>query len=160
MNLRQITNKDQLELKKIYFDAIKSINEIIYSKEQKMAWISQAWKNPNFKESFDKGKGWLIEGKGIILAFAIRYPTNRISLLYCKGNSQKKGYGTRLINKLEEEAKREGLHYLYTEASLISYGLFLKYDWEIIRKEKVIINNKYFVRYKMKKNLNNLVNKI
>ena len=40
---------------------------------------------------------------------------------------------------------------LYTEASLISYELFLKNEWEIIRKEKVIINNIFFERYKMTK---------
>ena len=40
MNLRQITNKDQLELKKVYFDSINSINEKTYSKEQKIAWSS------------------------------------------------------------------------------------------------------------------------
>ena len=36
MNLRQITKKDQLDLKKVYFDSIISIDEHIYSKEQKM----------------------------------------------------------------------------------------------------------------------------
>jgi len=34
MNLRQITKKDQLELKKVYFDSIQSLDEKIYSKEQ------------------------------------------------------------------------------------------------------------------------------
>ena len=48
MNLRQITIKDQLELKKVYFDSIQSLNEKIYSQEQKRAWSSQAWNNPNF----------------------------------------------------------------------------------------------------------------
>ena len=50
MNLRQITIKDQLELKKVYFDSIQSLDEKIYSQEQKTAWSSQAWKNPNFAE--------------------------------------------------------------------------------------------------------------
>ena len=31
------------------------------------------------------------------------------------------------------------------------YELFLKNDWKIIRKEKVIINNIFFERYKMTK---------
>ena len=31
------------------------------------------------------------------------------------------------------------------------YELFLKNEWEIIRKEKVIINNIFFERYKMTK---------
>ena len=149
MNLRHITVKDQLELKKVYFDSIQSLDEKIYSKEQKRAWSSQAWDNKNFDNSIKQGKGWVLSEKGIIIAFATRYPKNRISLFYCKGKYQRKGYGSKLLLKLEEEAQEEDLDSLSTEASLISYKLFLKNDWEIIRKEKVIINNIFFERYKM-----------
>jgi len=149
MNLRQITIKDQLELKKVYFDSIQSLDEKIYSKEQKRAWSSQAWDNPNFEKSLNKGKGWLLNEKGTIIAFATRYPINRIALFYCKGKFQRKGCGSKLLFKLEDEAKKEGLDFLSTEASLISYKLFLKNEWKIIRKEKVIINNIFFERYKM-----------
>ena len=107
--------------------------------------------NLNFDKSIIKGKGWLISKKGIIIAFATRYPTDRIALFYCKGKFQRKGYGSKLLHKLENEAKKEGLDSLSTEASLISYELFLKNEWEIIRKEKVIINNIFFERYKMTK---------
>ena len=152
MNLRQITIKDQIELKKVYFDSIQSLDEKIYNKEQKRAWSSQAWDNPNFDKSVIKGKGWLLSEKGIIIAFATRYPKNRIALFYCKGKFQRKGCGTKLLQKLEDEAKIEGLKSLSTEASLISYGLFLKNEWRILRKEKVNINNIFFERYKMVKN--------
>ena len=159
MNLRQITIKDQLELKKVYFDSIQSLNTKIYSREQKRAWSSQAWDNPNFVNSINQGKGWLLSVQGIIIAFATRYPNNRISLFYCKGKYQRKGYGSLLLDKLEEDAKKEGLESLSTEASLISYKLFLKNKWEIVRKEKIIINNIFFERYKMikiiKDNINN-----
>tara|TARA_B100001109_G_scaffold4905_1_gene3741 strand:+ start:75 stop:545 length:471 start_codon:yes stop_codon:yes gene_type:complete len=153
MNLRQITIKDQLELKKVYFDSIQSLDEKIYNQEQKRAWSSQAWDNPNFDKSIAQGKGWLLSEKGIIIAFAIRYPNERISLFYCKGKFQRKGCGSKLLHKLEYEAKKEGLDSLSTEASLISYELFLKNKWEIIRKEKININNIFFERYKMFKNL-------
>ena len=153
MNLRQITIKDQLELKKVYFDSIQSLDEKIYSREQKIAWSTQAWDNPNFDKSITKGKGWLLSEKGVIVAFATRYPINRISLFYCKNKFQRKGYGSKLLHKLEDEAKNEGLDSLYTEASLISFELFLKNEWKIIRKEKVIINNNFFERYKMTKNI-------
>ena len=155
MNLRQITIKDQLELKKVYFDSIQSLDEKIYSQEQKRAWSSQAWNNPNFDESITKGKGWVISERGIIIAFATRYPKNRIALFYCKGKFQRKGFGCKLLQKLEDEAKNEGLNSLLTEASLISYKLFLKNGWEIIRKEKVTINNIFFERYKMIKIMKN-----
>ena len=159
MNLRQITIEDQLELKKVYFDSIQSLDEKIYSKEQKRAWSSQAWINPNIKNSITKGKGWLLSDKGIIVAFATRFPKNRIALFYCKGKFQRKGCGSKLLHKLEDEAKNEGLDYLSTEASLISYQLFLKNEWTIVRKEKVTINNIFFERYKMIKNIKfNLAN--
>ena len=154
MNLRLITTKDQLELKKVYFDSIQSLDKNIYNKEQKLAWSSQAWNNPNFDNSIIKGKGWLLSKKGVIIAFATRYPNNKISLFYCKGKFQRKGYGSKLLNKLEDEAKKEGLKLLSTEASLISYKLFLKNNWKIIRKEKIIINNIFFERYKMNKVIN------
>ncbi len=153
MKLRQITIKDQLDLKKVYFDSIQSLDEKIYSKEQKRAWSSQAWNNSNFDKSITKGKGWLLSKEGIIIAFATRYPTDRIALFYCKGKFQRKGCGSMLLHKLEDEAKKEGLNFLSTEASLISYELFLKNKWEIARKEKVIINNIFFERFKMTKML-------
>ena len=48
--------------------------------------------------------------------------------------------GSKLLHKLEDEAREEGLDSLQL-TSLISYKLFLKNKWEIIRKEKVTINN-------------------
>ena len=156
MNLKQITQKDQLVLKNLYFDSILSIDDKFYSQEQKRAWASQAWNNKNFNLSINEGKGWLINIDEKIVGFAIRYPNNRVSLLYCRGDSQRKGYGTKLIQKLEMEAKQEGHSFLSTEASLISYKLFLRNKWEIIRKEKIIINNIIFERYKMIKNLNSI----
>ena len=151
MNLRQFTAKDQLNLKRVYFDSIKSIKEQIYSKEQKEAWSSQAWNNPSFEKSILEGKGWLITEKDTIIAFASRYPDDKIALFYCLGDYQRKGYGTKLVKKLEEDAQREGLQSLSTEASLISYKLFLRLNWKIISKEKIIINNIFFERYNMKK---------
>ncbi len=154
MNLKQITKKDQFDLKKLYFNSIISIDERIYSQEQKRVWASQAWENKNFDLSINEGNGWLIRINEKIVAFATRYPINRISLLYCKGDSQRQGFGTLLLNKLEQEAKEEGLAYLSTEASLISYKLFLKNNWKIIRKEKITIKNIFFERYKMNKKFN------
>ena len=154
MNLKRITKKDQLDLKKLYFDSIISIDEKIYTNEQKRVWASQAWNNKIFDLTINNGQGWVIYKKEEAIAFASRYPTNRIALLYCKGDSQRKGYGMKLLLKLEREAKKEGLTSLSTEASLISYKLFLKNKWKIIRKEKININNITFERYKMIKNLN------
>ena len=155
MNLRQITPKDQIELKKVYFDSINSINSNIYSPQQKLAWSSQAWASPYFSKILQEGKGWLIQRKYKVIAFSIRYPSNKIALLYCRGAYQRKGNGIKLIDKIENEAIEEGFNNIKTEASLISYRLFLKRNWKILRKENIIIKDTSFIRYKMIKYLNN-----
>ena len=153
MHLRQITIKDKLELKSVFFESIISIDDKFYSKHQKFAWSSQAWENKEFDRNFIKGNGWVIEINSKLEAFAIRYPSNRLSLLYCKSNSKGKGLGTRLLKKIEEDAKKNNIDTIYTEASLMSYRLLLKNEWKIIRKEKFIIKDTIFYRYKMYKDL-------
>ena len=153
MNLRQTTIKDQINLKSIYFDSIKSIDETIYSKEQKLAWASQAWFNAQFHKSIIKGKGFLIEHLNKDIGFAIRYPENKLSLLYVRGNFRGKGIGNILINAIEREAIKEGIVSISTDASLLSYKLLLKNYWEITSKEKISIQKIMFYRYKMSKNL-------
>ena len=149
MKLKQITKKDQLKLKEVYFDAVSSIDENIYSKEHKFAWASQAWENSEFEKSLLNGIGSKLICNNKIIGFAIRYPENRLSLLYVRGNFKRKGFGTIILSSIERDALKSGINKLETEASLISYKLLLKRKWEIDRKEKVNINGLIFVRYKM-----------
>ena len=156
MYLRKITIKDQINLKRIYFDSIKSIDEKIYSKEQKLAWSSQAWLNIEFHKSITRGQGLIMEDSNKNIGFAIRYPKNKLSLLYVRGDFKRKGIGNMLIKAIEKEAFKEGISSIRTEASLLSYQLFLKNNWKIIRKEKIFIESIMFYRYKMIKHFSNI----
>ena len=153
MELKQITKKDQLKLKEVYFDSVLSIDENIYSREHKFVWAFQAWENPEFEKSLLKGMGSKLIYNGDIIGFATRHPENRLSLLYVKGDLKKKGFGTLLLNSIERDALNSGLDKLNTEASLISYKLLLKKNWKIDSKEKVNIKGLIFERYRMFKNL-------
>ena len=149
MKLKQITKKDQLKLKEVYFDSISSIDENIYSREHKFAWASQAWENSEFQKSLLKGIGSKLICNNMIIGFATRYPQNRLSLLYVRGNFKRKGFGTMILNSIERDALNSGINKLNTEASLISYKLLLNRNWEIDRKEKVKIKGLIFERYRM-----------
>ena len=149
MKLKQITQKDQLKLKEVYFDSVCSIDENIYSKEHKFAWACQAWENSEFEKSLLKGIGSKLICNKKIIGFATRYPENRLSLLYVRSNFKRKGFGTMILNSIERDALNSGINKLNTEASLISYKLLLKSNWEIDRKEKVNIKGLTFERYRM-----------
>ena len=149
MKLKQITKKDQLKLKEVYFDSVCSIDENIYSKEHKFAWACQAWENSEFEKSLLKGVGSKLICNNKIIGFATRYPENRLSLLYVRGNFKRKGFGSIILDSIERDALNSGINKLKTEASLISYGLLLKRKWEIERKEIVNIKGLIFERYRM-----------
>ena len=149
MKLKQITKKDQLRLKEVYFDSVNSIDNNTYSKEHKFAWASQAWENSEFQKSLLKGKGLKLIFNNKIIGFATRYPENRLSLLYVRGNFKRKGFGTIILDSIERDALNSGINKLKTEASLISYRLLLKRKWEIERKEIVNIKGLIFERYRM-----------
>ena len=151
MKLKQITNKDQLRLKEVYFDSVCSIDENIYSKEHKFAWACQAWENSEFEKSLLKGKGSKLIFNNKIIGFATRYPDNRLSLLYIRGKFKRKGFGSMILNSIERDALKSGINKLKTEASLISYKLLLKKNWEIDCKEKVYIKGLIFERFRMSK---------
>ena len=149
MKLKQITKKDQLKLKEVYFDSVSSIDDNVYSKEHKFAWASQAWDNSEFQKSLLKGIGSKLIYNDKIIGFATRYPENRLSLFYVRGDFKRKGFGKIILNSIERDALKSGINKLKTEASLISYKLLLKKNWEIDRKEKVNIKGLIFERYKM-----------
>ena len=149
MKLKQITKKDQLKLKEVYFDSVISIDQNIYSKEHKFAWASQAWENSEFEKALLNGRGIKLIYDNKIIGFATRYPENRLSLLYVRSNFKRMGFGAIILNSIEKDALKSGINKLNTEASLISYRLLLKRNWEIESKEKVNIKGLYFERYKM-----------
>ena len=149
MKLKQITKKDQLKLKEVYYDSVLSIDENIYTKEHKFAWACQAWENPQFEKSLLKGMGSKLIYNNEIIGFATRYPENRLSLLYVRNNYKRKGLGTLILNSIERDALKSGINKLNTEASLISYKLLLKKNWEIDSKEKINIKGLIFERYRM-----------
>ena len=100
-----------------------------------------------------EGKGWLSIERKRIVAFAVRYPADRLALIYCRGRSSRQGYATTLLAKLESEARQEGENRLITEASLFSYPLLLRCGWTVLANEIVQIGGISFDRYRMEKRL-------
>ena len=148
---RSISESDYSVLKDVYVDAIESISSNDYSYQQIQAWASKGYLPALLDKYLTEGKGWVSLEQGEIVAFAIRYPSNRLALLYCRGIAKKRGHATGLLKTIEEEASREGEKHLVTEASFLSQPLLLKMGWSIVSQEKILIGGLDFKRYRMKK---------
>jgi|TARA_B000000441_G_C21745717_1_gene357555 hypothetical protein len=151
--LRPLTQADHFVVREIYADAIESQGVGLYSPVQISAWAALAWLPGVLDRPLLEGSGWLSIENDEVEAFALRYPADRLALLYCRGRSVRCGHATALLLKVESEALHEGYEVLVAEASLYSHPLLLKCGWTVKGQEVIQIGGVNFDRYRMEKKL-------
>ena len=148
--MRLIQPTDSALLREIYVDAIQTQAAQAYSPDQIRAWANLAWLPGLLDRILEEGQGWI---SGIDDGFAIRYPSNRLSMLYCRGRSSRQGHGTALVQAIECDAQRMGIKRLQTEASLLSLPMLEQRGWMMLTPEPFTIAGVPFVRFQMEKTL-------
>ena len=151
--LRPCESSDELVLREVYEDAIQTCDKSLYSQEQIEAWSALAYLPGILDKPLKHGVGWVSCVNKTIEAFALKYPHNRLALLYCRGRSSRQGHATALLHQIEEDTIKDRPITLNTEASLCSYQLLLRHGWTIIAPEKIQIGGVHFSRYLMEKTL-------
>ena len=153
MVLRLIVPADEILLREIYADAIESQAPQLYSDQQVKSWAALAWLPGVLDQTLKQGSGWI---SGEDAAFAMRYPQDRLALLYCRGRAARQGHGKALLERLEVDAIADGVRSLRTEASQFSLPLFERYGWSLVAPETITIAGVPFERYRMHKALGKL----
>ena len=148
-----IVPADEILLREIYADAIESQAPQLYSDQQVKSWAALAWLPGVLDQTLNQGSGWI---SGEDAAFAVRYPQDRLALLYCRGRAARQGHGKALLERLEADAIADGVRSLRTEASQFSRPLFERYGWSLVAPETITIAGVAFERYRMHKALGNL----
>ena len=148
-----IVPADENLLREIYADAIESQGPQLYSDLQVKSWAALAWLPGVLDQTLKQGSGWI---SGEDDAFAMRYPQDRLALLYCRGRAARQGHGKALLERLEADAIADGVRSLRTEASQFSRPLFERYGWSLVAPETITIAGVPFERYRMHKALGKL----
>ena len=142
-----------MDLREVYEDAIRTCDKSLYSQEQIDAWSALAYLPGVLDKPLKHGCGWVSCVHRTIEAFALKYPQNRLALLYCRGRSSRQGHATALLHQIEEDTLGQRPIKLKTEASLCSYQLLLRNGWRIVAPEEIQIGGVSFSRYLMEKTL-------
>ncbi len=151
--MRPCESSDELALREVYEDDIRTCDTSLYSQKQIDAWSALAYLPGILDKPLKQGVGWVSCVNKTIEAFAVRYPTNRLALLYCRGRSARQGHATALLDQIEADTFKDRPITLKTEASLCSYKLLLRQGWTIIAPEEIQIGGVDFSRYLMEKTL-------
>ena len=149
--LQPLRSSDFIAVREVYADAIESQGEDVYTKQQTRAWASLAWLPGVLDRPLSEGIGWISLEKKLVVAFAVRYPFDRLALLYCRGQYARRGHASLLLDQVEKEACDEGQTRLVTEASRFSYPLLLRRGWVLTAIEQIQIGGVSFERYLMER---------
>ena len=150
MALRPVGPGDADLLRQIYADASERQAPGLYSSDQVQAWASLAWLPGVLDRTLLEGVGWI---SGADEAFALRYPRDRLALLYCCGRAARQGHASMLLNQIEADARADGVAELRTEASQLSCPLLQRRGWRVVAPESISIAGVPFERYRMVKSL-------
>ena len=154
--IRELRREEHTEAIRIYQQAVLSCDQKLHTQAQREAWAAQG---PSLHAALARGQGLASEGlNGELLAFALRDPNTRLSLLYCHPQAQRRGHGRALVEAAETAAAQEKLSELQTEASLISTPLLLSLGWRIRWREMVLIRGVPFERFNLSKALKPILN--
>ena len=157
--LRELVNSDRDALLQVYREAVQSCPDELYSIEQRLAWAAQAGSdaggvNEALKVSLQRGRGLISsDSDGRIAAFILREPADRLALLYCRPQYQRQGHASQLLQAMEADARRDGIHQLRTEASFVSCPLLERHGWRRSWQEELLINGVLFRRFRLHKPL-------
>lgn len=158
--LRLLQPADVEAALQVYRDAVISQASALYTPSQIQAWAGHADHGEAVRQALLRGHGLVSCGDdpaseelGGFEAFALLDPIDRLSLLYCRGRSSRRGHGRALVQALEETARQAGCPRLRTEASQLSRPLLEALGWWVEAEETVRFAGVTFVRWRMIRNL-------
>jgi putative acetyltransferase len=151
MLIREYQLSDAENLIAIFRDAIINIGSTAYNAEQIEVWSSYPEDIEKFRQLLSQGLTLVAVHNNQVAAFGQLNPSNHIAFIYTASNFARLGYATKIYQKLEAQAIKQGIQNLNTDASRISKYFFLKMGFSIVEAEIVERKQVWLERFKMKK---------
>lgn len=149
MKIRVATVLDIPALAEVYRDSVKAIAPQRYLPEQVEAWVYFPSDTAAFNNFIFNPTTFVAELDGIIVGFSGVEENGHIASLYVRGDYNRQGIGSRLLENVIQYAKSHNIPQLYTEASEFSRALFNKFGFQVSETENVIREGVWFHRYLM-----------
>ena len=153
MQLRKFVPSDLDAILTLFHDVVHAVGIHYYSQEQVEAWAPSHLDTQKWLESLSANITYVAIDQDKIVGFADMTKSGYIDRLYVHKNYQGKGVSTRLLKRLEDEARNIKLSELTLNASIMAKPIAERYGFKIIREEKREKHGQTFVTFLMRKQL-------
>ena len=137
MLVRTHRNGDIPDISRLYYDTIHLINCHDYTREQIDAWAPAVPEDSFWKERFKKYHVYVAEEDACIIGFTELDSTGHIDCFFVHHQWQRRGVGTRLMDRVVATAGRKQMSRLFAEVSITAVPFFLNRGFVIVRENEV-----------------------
>lgn len=153
MIVREYRDTDIGQIAQLYYETIRNVNAKDYSPEQIRVWAPDVFGDIFWKDRWTGCDVFLVENDRKVLGFTEFRPSGEVDCFYVHHTSQRKGVGTLLMRRIEEEAGRRRIRMLYADVSVTARLFFLSKGFEAVREQYREYNGQLFKQYYMEKSL-------
>ena len=154
MQIREAIAADARQIVRIFHDTIHAVNTRDYSAEQVQAWSpvvpdADAWA----ARKFPPRSTFVAEDQGTIVGFAELEASGHVDCFYCHHRHQRRGIGTALYLRIEDQARALGLARLFVEASITAKPFFEAQGFVAVKRQTVVRQGVALANFVMEKTL-------
>lgn len=151
IRIRKALLSDIYALPALFINSIVSTCKNDYSPEQIKVWCSSIQQKVRWEKNIQDDFFLIAEQSKQLIGFASIQNLSYLDFLYVHPQFQKQGVAGKLYQLLEEEAMRNKVVILQTEASITAKRFFEKKGFSEQAKQEVFIDGISLINYKMSK---------
>jgi len=151
MLVRTLRVGDIPGISRLYYDTIHHINSDDYTREQVDAWAPAVPDVDFWKERFKKYRVYVAEEDKHVVGFTELAATGHIDCFFVHHEWQRRGVGTRLMDRLVLTAGKEKMLRLSAEVSITAVPFFRDREFIVLKENETIRQNVKFKQFTMER---------
>lgn len=148
MYIRKYKQEDCVDLSKLFYETVHTVNSKDYTEEQLCVWATGKIDLKKWNQSFLEHCTYVAVEKEMIVGFADMDDTGYLDRLYVHKDCQGRGVGKELCDALELSV---GSKKFTTHASITAKPFFEKRGYQVVKKQQVERQGIFLTNYVMEK---------
>lgn len=149
MEFREYKNTDLHAVMDLFYVTVHEVNKNDYSEEQLDAIAPKDANEYHWEKSLEKNHTIVVEEDDKLIAFGNIGKTGYLDRLYVHPDYLRKGIASKLVEELEEYAKKHGSHVINVTSSITSKAFFESKGYAVIEEQINERRGERLLRYLM-----------
>jgi putative acetyltransferase len=152
-SIRNYESGDALQIARLFYETVRSVNRADYSQEQVQAWAPEVPDPEAWHARMADRRTLVAEGGGEVIGFAELEEDGHLDMFYVRKDAVGRGVGSILYRAIEREAREQGIGLIFTEASVTARPFFERWGFRVVRERSVTRRGVELTNFAMEKPL-------